>query len=136
MQTDPIADFATSIRNAKRAGREEVVVPHSKLKEAIARVLQEEGYLDEVSALRDAPAKPRLRIKLRRQEGQYALTDIQRVSRSGRRVYVSAPRAGKKGAKPVMGGLGILVISTSQGVKSDHEARKQKIGGEPLLKAW
>ncbi len=130
MQTDPIADFATALRNALRAGLPEVVVPHSKLKAEIARVLQDEGYADGVETLSEKKsAHRRLRVRLKRGErGEYAMTGIERKSKPGGRWYV-----GSGDVPRVASGLGTPILSTSKGVMSGHQARKLKLGGEVLL---
>lgn len=129
--TDPIADLLTRIRNGARAGKEFVDVPHSRLKEAIARVLVEEGYLEKLSVAEEAKKKW-LRVWIRYdQYGQPVVQDLQRVSRPGLRKYVGAD------AIPlVRRGLGVSVLSTPQGVLSDREARRRRVGGEVLCAVW
>ncbi|MEM8983987.1 MAG: 30S ribosomal protein S8 [Pseudomonadota bacterium] len=124
--TDPIADMLTRIRNAQRANKVSVAMPASKQKQAIAAVLQDEGYIGEFETNGDA-ADAQLTIDLKYHEGAPVIEKIERVSKPGRRVYRAnddLPR--------VIGGLGIAVVSTSKGVMSDRQARKEGIGGEVL----
>jgi small subunit ribosomal protein S8 len=131
MMTDPVADMLTRIRNAGRAGHPETTLASSRMKLAIARVLQEEGFIDDVQV--DAiEGKPILRIALRYgDEGQLLIDGIRRVSRPSCRVYVGAASIPK-----VRNGLGISVLSTNKGVMSDRSAREQHVGGEILCEVW
>ena len=127
MMTDPIADMLTRIRNAVRVERPFVDIPTSRVKKGIADVLKREGYIwdwkDE-----EAVPHPMLRIELKYgQNGEKVIQTIKRISKPGRRLY-----SGSKELKPVLGGLGIRIISTSKGVISDREARRDKVGGEVL----
>jgi small subunit ribosomal protein S8 len=123
MMTDPIADMLTRVRNAQSASKHDVTMPASKLKIAIAKVLQDEGYISGYSA--DGAAKPSLTITLKYYEGRPVIDDIKRVSRPGLRIYK------KRGDLPkVMGGLGVAIVSTSKGLMTDRAARKVGIGGE------
>jgi small subunit ribosomal protein S8 len=133
MQTDPLADFLTAIRNASRASKKEVVMPYSRLKSDVAHVLKEEGYLDEVELLKEKEdkLKPRLRVILRGTAKVKALREIKRVSKPGLRRYVGAGEIPR-----VLGGLGISVLSTPQGVMSGHRAKKLNVGGELLLTVY
>ena len=125
--TDPIADFLTRIRNAHMAKHETVEIPHSKMKAQIARILQEEGYVQEVSE-RGSGVERRLVIALKYgRDGRRGITGLRRMSRPGRRVYrkqTNIPR--------VLDGLGVAILSTSQGVLTDHQARRRGVGGEVL----
>jgi small subunit ribosomal protein S8 len=125
--TDPIADFLTRIRNAHMAKQETVEIPHSKMKAEIARILQEEGYVQDVSE-RGNGVEKRLVIALKYgPDGSRGITGLRRMSRPGRRVYrkqTSIPR--------VLDGLGVAILSTSQGVLTDHQARRRGVGGEVL----
>jgi small subunit ribosomal protein S8 len=127
MQSDPLADFLTSIRNAARASKAEVVVPYSRLKSDVAHVLKREGYLNEVEVIKDK-AKPQLKVTLRGSGKSRAITQIKRVSKPGLRRYVGADEIPR-----VLGGLGVSVLSTPKGVLAGHEAKKQRVGGELLL---
>lgn len=125
MLTDPVADMLTRIRNAQRIGRSLVVMPASKQKVAIARVLQDEGYIHSFEVKEDVKAE--LTINLKYYQGKPVIELIARASRPGLRLFKD------KNALPrVQGGLGIAIISTSQGVMSDHMARQKGIGGEVI----
>lgn len=147
MNTDPIADMATRIRNAILAGHETVEIPSSRMKVGIARILKEQGYIDEYSVIEDK-LQGVLKVYLRyRNYGvdavsgvqragragarESVITGIQRVSKPGRRVYV-----GKEAIPSVQKGLGVTVMSTPQGLMVGEEARKRGIGGEVLLTVW
>lgn len=124
--TDPIADMLTRIRNAQGSGKMEVSMPGSKGKLAVANVLKDEGYLEEVTA-ETVEGKPILKIRLKYFEGQPVISSLQRSSRPGLRMY-----KGKDELPRVQGGLGVAVISTSKGVMSDRKARELGEGGEVL----
>lgn len=131
MMTDPIADMLTRIRNGQRARHAEARIPSSKLKVAVARVLESAGYVEGVE-VSDDDGKPVLRVGLRyRDDGREMIDGLQRVSRPSRRVYVGADDVPK-----VRNGIGIAIVSTSRGVMSDHDARAQKLGGEVLCEVW
>lgn len=121
--SDPIADMLTRIRNGQSARKAEVDIPCSKLKAEIARVLKEEGYIDDFTVTEGA--KPLLRVKLRYYQGEPVIERIQRVSRPGLRIF-----KGRTELPTVNGGLGVAIISTSQGVMSDRAARAAGQGGE------
>jgi len=130
--TDPVADLLTRIRNAIGARKEKVDVPHSRLKEAVVDVMLREGYLSEKQVVEVDAARKVMRIRLKYgQDGEKVLSHIQRVSSPGCRVYTGAADLPK-----VQGGMGISVVSTSQGVLSDREARARKVGGEVLATIW
>jgi small subunit ribosomal protein S8 len=124
--TDPIADLFTRIRNAQATGKQVVSVPSSKLKVALASLLKNEGYILDAKTS-EAEGKPVLEIKLKYFEGRPAIERIERVSRSGLRVY-----RGKDELPKVLGGLGISIISTSAGLLTDAQARAQGVGGEVI----
>jgi len=123
MMTDPIADMLTRVRNAQSASKHDVTMPASKLKVAIAKVLQEEGYISNYST--DGAAKPSLTITLKYYEGRPVIDDIKRVSRPGLRIYKN-----KDELPRILNGLGIAIVSTSAGVMTDREARATGRGGE------
>ena len=126
MMTDPIADLLTRIRNAHHAEKISLSLPGSKVKSAIVKVLQDEGYIEGFdSSVEDG--KPVLSIKLKYYEGEPVIEQIQRVSKPGLRVYKSADELPK-----VNGGLGIAIISTSKGIMTDRAARSAGVGGEVL----
>jgi small subunit ribosomal protein S8 len=124
--TDPIADMLTRIRNGQKARKVTVSMPASSVKEAIAKVLQDEGYIGGFSTESDG-AKKSLTIDLKYFEGAPVIETIQRASRPGLRIY-----RGKEDLPKVLGGLGVTIVSTSAGVMSDRQAREQGIGGEVL----
>lgn len=122
--SDPIADMLNRIRNAQATSKPQVVMPHSGLRQAIAVVLKEEGYVGDVSRSEN-DGKPALVIQLKYFEGRPVIEQLKRVSTPGLRVYKGA------GALPkVKGGLGVAIVTTSQGIMSDRAARKAGIGGE------
>lgn len=124
--SDPIADMLTRIRNAQGVNKTSVVMPSSKLKVAIARVLKDEGYIENFAVAADA-GKPVLSIELKYYAGRPVIERIERVSRPGLRVY-----KGKTEIPTVMNGLGVTIVSTPQGVMTDRKARAAGIGGEVL----
>jgi len=131
MLTDPIADMLTRLRNGNTARLEKVDVPASRIKLEIAKILKEEGYIKGYKVLKDKKQGV-LRISLKYGPGnERVLTGLKRVSKPGRRVYV-----GRDKLPYVMGGLGIGIISTSSGVMSDRNCRRQGIGGEVLCHIW
>ncbi len=132
--TDPIADFLTRVRNAISASHETVEVPASKLKRELARILDEQGYIDSWS-ITPAPqdgAGELISIRLKyTDDRRSAITGLRRVSRPGRRTYVGAASIPR-----VLGGMGTTIISTSHGVMTGHEARAEGVGGEVLAQVW
>ena len=121
---DPVADMLTRIRNGQAAGKASVRIPASKLKKAIATVLKDEGYIQDF-AVAENGGKPEMTVDLKYFQGEPVIDSIQRVSRPGLRIY-----RGKDDLPRVRGGLGIAIISTSQGLMSDRAARKAGQGGE------
>jgi len=129
--TDPIADMLTRIRNATMARHDRVEMPHSRLKEHVAAVMKSEGYLDDVR-VSDGSEQRQLTLVLRYgRDRQSAIDGLKRVSTPGRRVYVRHDRIGR-----VCSGMGISILSTSRGVMTDREARRQHVGGELLCEVW
>ena len=126
---DPIADLLTSIRNANRALKAEIILPHSKIKESAVKLLKEEGYLESFNV--EGDVKRTLRIGLKFQGRKGVITDLQRVSRPGLRRYTSS-----KEIPMVLGGMGIAVVSTPQGLMTGDDARRHNVGGELLFKVW
>jgi len=124
--TDPIADMLTRIRNGLTAGKVEVQMPSSKLKQAIGQCLKDEGYISDLS-VQDIDGKPVLSIALKYYQGKPVIEQIRRVSTPGLRVY-----KGKNDLPKVMAGLGIAILSTSAGIMTDRAARKAGHGGEIL----
>ena len=134
MMTDPIADMLTRIRNALRVGKSEVRIPSSKLKVEIARILKTEGYIDDFSVSDEKPAKM-ITIQLKyagsRRDRRPVISTLQRVSKPGRRVY-----RGTRDLPRVMSGIGIAIVTTPQGVMTDQQARRRRVGGEVLCYVW
>lgn len=128
--TDPITDMLTRIKNAYLAKKRTVNVPHSKVKEAIAQVLVDKKYIHGFEVTGNSP-QPQLVITLAYDGKRPMLTDVKRVSKPGRRMYAPALRIPK-----TLGGYGLTIISTSKGIMSDADARKQNIGGEVLCQVW
>ena len=131
MHTDPIADMLTRIRNALAVRHGHVTAPASKMKVAIADVLREEGYIQGYDVTKDRP-QPMLRIRLKyTEDGDPVITTLKRVSKPGCREY-----AGRADLPRVMSGMGIAIVSTSQGIMTDKTARRLGIGGEVLCHVW
>lgn len=129
--SDPIADLLTRVRNASRVGHASVDVPRSNVKVEIARVLKEEGFISDYTVTEE-PAPGRIRIELKyTQDREPVLQGLRRVSKPSLRVF-----RGASDIKPVRSGLGISVVSTSQGVMTGKAARTQKMGGEVLCEVW
>ncbi len=128
--TDPIADFLTRIRNASTAGHRFVDIPASKLKEGLANILKDQGFIDDCERLNEGPQGV-IRLKLRYVGGAPAVLGLRRVSRPGLRRYAKFAEMPR-----VRNGLGIAVISTSHGLMTDKEARRRKVGGEILCYIW
>jgi small subunit ribosomal protein S8 len=124
--TDPIADMLTRVRNGLSANKVEVLMPSSKVKQSVAQVLKDEGYISDF-AVQDIDGKPVLNVTLKYYQGKPVIETIKRVSRPGLRVY-----KGKDELPTVMGGLGVAIVSTSAGVMTDRAARKAGHGGEVL----
>jgi small subunit ribosomal protein S8 len=131
MQTDPIADFLTRIRNALTADQDEAIMPASKFKAELARILREQGYIEDFS-VEPGRVGQDLRIRLKYTEDRRSVIQgLERISKPGRREYVGA------GAVPkVQGGMGTTIVSTSRGVMTGHEARRANVGGELVAKVW
>jgi small subunit ribosomal protein S8 len=134
--SDPIADMLTRIRNAVMSGQSLTAMPHSKVKVEIAKILKEEGYIDAfdvVDGERHGQLVLRIRIKYvgERRDRQAVITNLQRVSRPGRRVYTK-----KQDIPWVLSGLGVAIISTPKGIMTGQRARQMNLGGEFLCKVW
>jgi small subunit ribosomal protein S8 len=125
--TDPIADLLTRIRNGQKAGKPQVRMPSSSVKKSILKVLQDEGYIDGFSTETLNAGKEELLVELRYHDGRPVIDAIKRVSKPGRRVY-----RGKDELPTVFGGLGVAIVSTSEGLMSDREARAKGRGGEVI----
>ena len=127
---DPIADMLTRIRNAIMAGHESVLVPSSKIKLSIAKVLKEEGFIDHYEVLKGKP-QPMIKIHLKYTGDQPVVLGLERVSKPGLRVYVE-----RREIPRVYGGLGIAILSTSKGIMTGQKAWRQRLGGEMLCYVW
>ncbi len=129
--SDPIADMLTRIRNASRARHAEVIVPASRTKREIARILKDEGFIHEISEDRDGTV-PVLHLQLKYVDGKVpVVSGLKRISKPGLRVY-----ARKTDIPRVLGGLGIVIVSTSQGIMTGAQARRAQLGGEVLAYVW
>ena len=124
--TDPIADFLTRIRNGQMAGKAEVAAPASRMKLALAKVLKEEGYIEDF-AIAEQAEKPTVTVRLKYFQGRPVIERLERVSRPGLRVYKA-----KDELPGILGGMGVAIVSTSKGVMTDRKARASGIGGEVL----
>ncbi len=130
--SDPIADMLTRIRNANTAKHDTVDIPASKIKVAIADILVKEGYIVKYELIEDGIVKTiRVTLKYGADKNEKIITGLKRISKPGLRVY-----AGKDNLPKVLGGLGIAILSTNQGIVTDKEARKLQVGGEVLAFVW
>ncbi|MGH7300473.1 MAG: 30S ribosomal protein S8 [Candidatus Rokuibacteriota bacterium] len=130
MYSDPIADFLTRIRNASRAEHEKVDIPSSKLKLRMAEILKDEGFIKNFRVIEDNKQGV-LRVYLKYAGTEKIISGIVRVSRPGRRIYVT-----KDKIPTILGGMGVAIVSTSSGVMTDRQVRKQHLGGEVLAYVW
>jgi small subunit ribosomal protein S8 len=129
--TDPIADMLARIRNASLAMHDDVFIPASRIKKNIAKILADEGFVNGFEVVEDG-AHPMIRITLRyTDERERAISGLRRISKPGRRVY-----RGAQDLPRVLGGMGVAIISTSQGVMTDKQARQSRVGGEVLAYVW
>jgi small subunit ribosomal protein S8 len=136
MYSDPIADMLTRIRNAHLAGHNAVSMPSSKLKQAIAQILKQEGFIDDFAVqTADGEVQPALRLSLKyvgtRRQRRPVISGIERISSPGRRVY-----AGKREIPWVLSGMGVAILSTPKGVMTGARARQLGVGGEVICKVW
>ncbi len=129
--TDPIADMLTRLRNACMASHTTVELPYSKSKRELAKLLKEEGYISDYEETENQEKHKNLKIKLKYVNNQQVITGLKRISKPGLRIYV-----GHKDLPRVLGGFGVAIISTSQGIMSDRKARYKGIGGEVLCYVW
>ena len=132
--TDPVADFLTRLRNAAAAQHHDVDIPYSRLKRELARILTEQGYIEAFEQVPPSSGDPggRLRVTLKyTSERAPVITGLERVSRPGRRTYVDHAHIPR-----VQGGMGTAIISTSKGVMTGHDARREGVGGEVVAKVW
>jgi small subunit ribosomal protein S8 len=124
--SDPIADFLTRIRNGQRSGKPEIAAPASRIKLALAKVLKDEGYIEDF-AIESESEKPTVKVRLKYYQGRPVIDRLERVSRPGLRVYKAKDELPK-----ILGGMGVAIISTSKGVMTDREARAAGHGGDVL----
>ncbi len=130
--SDPVADMLTRIRNANTAKHDTVDVPASKIKVAIAEILDKEGYIEGFEVVEEGNFKNiRITLKYGKDKNEKVITGLKKISKPGLRVY-----AGKDNLPKVLGGLGVAIISTNKGVITDREARKEQVGGEVLAFVW
>ena len=130
MVNDPIGDMISQIKNASMAGRKSVTLPYSRMKQEVAEIMKNAGYLNDVAREGEAP-KFMLKLTLRYKGRQPVVSDLKRKSKPGLRVYVNRHSIPK-----VVGGMGVAIISTSQGVMTGMEAKKRGLGGELLCEIW
>ncbi len=128
--TDPIADMLTRIRNAVAVKKAEVLLPFSKVKFNIAKVLEKENYVSRVEKTNQGKL-PVIKIVLKYEDGRPAITHLKRISKPGQKIYVN-----NQEIKKVLNGYGLSIISTSRGLLTDQEARQQKLGGELMCEIW
>jgi len=127
--TDPIADMLTRIRNAVAINKPEVILPYSKIKHEIAKILKSEGYVSDIEKVEDNFNSLKLVLKYNNKES--VISHIKRVSKPGRRVYI-----GRQEIPYILNDLGIAILSTSQGVMSNRQARRARVGGEIICEIW
>ena len=128
MIADPISDFIVRLQNASRAGRSSVTLPTSKMKAAIAAVLEREGYLSDVEV---SPREPKLTVSLAYKNGRPAISGVKRISKPSRRLYM-----GVRDIHPVKRGHGLVLLSTPKGILTGKEAGEARVGGEILFEIW
>jgi small subunit ribosomal protein S8 len=132
--TDPVADFLTRLRNAAKAQHHDVAIPSSKLKRELARILQEQGYIEGYEVQPPEPGRPNEQITVvlkYTEERRPVISGLERVSRPGERTYVDHGHIPR-----IQGGMGTAIISTSRGVMTGHEARREGVGGEVVARVW
>lgn len=130
MQTDPISDMLTRIRNAIMVKAEKVDIPASRIKLELAKLLKEEGFIRAYKILKDKK-QGILRVSLKYVENKSVITGLKRISKPGRRVYV-----GYEDVEPVMAGVGVSIVTTPKGILSDSACRRDKVGGELICRVW
>jgi small subunit ribosomal protein S8 len=132
MSVDSIADFITIIRNGVMVSKSFVTAPYSKMRYSIAQILKDEGFIYDFAIINtDSDARKLLKVVLKYVDGESVIHEIQRVSKPGRRVY-----AGNKEIKPVIGQLGVSIVTTSRGVIANKQAKKLNVGGEVICTVW
>ena len=131
MSIDTIGNFLTIIRNGVMASKRVVVAPHSQMKYQIAKILEQEGFVKSISLTDDESGFKQIKVVLKYVDGESAIHEIDRVSVPGRRVY-----KGITNVSPVIGGLGVSILSTSKGIMTNKKARQQSVGGEIICTVW
>ncbi|PIT90797.1 MAG: 30S ribosomal protein S8 [Candidatus Komeilibacteria bacterium CG10_big_fil_rev_8_21_14_0_10_41_13] len=130
MMTDPIADMLTRVRNALAVRKQEVILPYSKIKHEVAKVLVKENYLEAAEKVEDTFAKLKLVLKYK-EDNQPAISHLRRISKPGRRIYVA-----REDIPYILNDLGLAIMSTSKGVMTNKQARRGRIGGEIICEVW
>ncbi len=128
--TDPIADMLTRLRNAVAVKKSEVVLPFSKVKFSIAKLLEAEHYIKKAEKI-EVTARPFIRVELKYENGRPALNHLKRISKPGQKIYVN-----KENVPKVLNGFGLAIVSTSRGIMSSTQAKRDKIGGELMCEIW
>jgi len=137
MSLDVIGDFLTIIRNGLSRSKQSVVAPYSRMREAIARILKDEGFIRDYIVVDGVPSEKSIKVILKYVDGESVIHEIQRISTPGRRRYVKIAKArGIKRLKPVIGGLGLSILTTSRGLVSHKKAKELGIGGEVVCTVW
>jgi small subunit ribosomal protein S8 len=136
MSIDTIGDFLTVIRNGLQRARPFVVVPHSGLKQAMLETLKAEGFIRDYAVLGESDVKKSLKVYLKYVDGESVIHELSRVSRPGCRHYAQVTTKGRHKIKPVIGGLGISIVTTSSGVMTHKKAKNLGVGGEVLCTVW
>ncbi len=132
VMTDPIADYLTRVRNANTAMKKSVDIPKSSIKEALSRILKEEGFINDFEVIKEeGTVKENIRVYLRYDKKTRVISGLKRISKPSLRVYV-----GKDEIPKVLGGLGVAILSTSKGIMTDKMARREGMGGEVLCYVW
>ncbi len=131
MSIDAIGDFLTIIRNGLMASKTYVVAPHSKMRMDVAQILKKEGFIHDVTVQVIDDVKKKIKVRLKYVNGESVIHEIKRVSTPGRRAY-----AGVRNIKPVIGGLGVSIVTTNKGVISQKEAKRLSVGGEVICTVW
>ncbi len=137
MSIDAIGDFLTIIRNGLMRSKLSVEAPFSRMRESIAKILKDEGFINDYIVLDDSPSKKRIKLLLKYVDGESVIHEIQRVSTPGRRRYVKITKArGFRRLMPVIGGLGVSILTTSRGLLSHKKAKEIGVGGEVVCTVW
>lgn len=136
MSADTIGDFLTIIRNGLMRSKPFIVAPYSTLREAIVRILKEEGFIRDYSIEGEEGGKKSIKLVLKYVGSESVIHEIDRVSKPGRRQYAKAKKKGARGIRPVVGGLGLSILTTNKGVISNKKAKELGVGGEVICTVW